>query len=282
MRSNFLFLSHLILLAISAHAADKSSVHFGINCYETNARDRWEEERSEKITVLNTHETLFNSDKHKFSFPSRLSKTRSFANPVNIDLIINPTIFIGKLYNYVKFDHEMNTYDPYDGTLLNSRKGLGFNLSDHVPGKKIDKFATSIFAANAFEPYLKCNMEMKYVVSNIAAIAERISFKAQIIYDKSYWNREMSTITNCSLAINESCDIFLHTIDADGFFKPSNPPEKHEIKLIDIAIDPITDQKVLFLIYRHKIYAIMLTDKIAGDSSVNNGYSAEELYIKKQ
>lgn len=281
MKSNFLFLSYLFLLAISAHAADRSSVSFGINCYETNANYEFEEERSGKITVLDTHETLFNSDKHKFSFPSRLSKTRSFANPVNIDLIINPTIFVGKLYNYVKFDHEMNTYDPYDGTLLNSRKGLNINLSDHAPRKKFGKFATSVFAANAFEPYLKCDMEMNYVASNTAVIPERISFKAQIIYDISYWNREMSTITDCSLAINESCDIFLHTIDADGFFKPSNPPEKHEIKLIDIAIDPITDQKVLFMIYRNKTYAIMLTDKIAGDSSVNNGYSAEELYIKK-
>ena len=43
---------------------------------------------------------------------------------------------------------------------------------------------------------------MKYVASNTSAIPERIGFKAQIIYDKSYWNREMSTITDCSLAMH--------------------------------------------------------------------------------
>lgn len=218
----------LLLDLYSSMSAADVSIQSQIAEYRAyNPEDRRE--------VVNRTDTLMNHGRTSFSFNTNFSPARSPRNPTLATITVAPQIYVGIMHHLVNLTINVQNADPFDGYVFQN-----FNATKLVFGSAP---VTVQFQEAPLAPgrhVIDANFTLMPTTPSTWLPTNKINFQLQLrLIEDSYGiNDPLSDVIDCSLAIGESVE-FWAQIDGNR--------SRMTFKLVDVAVDPVTNEKALFL-----------------------------------
>jgi hypothetical protein len=259
---------YLFLLAFFAHslllAADTKENFHVVLATKINEYQGYHSGRPGIVAVA-SEDSVISHDSIVFTFDATLSRDRSPKNPTKVMFTIKPIVYVGTKHSFVELHQNTTTVDPYDEyELLNHNRLFLLSNQNYI------KDTLPLFrGAGILDHALEGVFLVKSTTPSTWPAPERLDFQLQFRYrsieDGEY--TEQSEIIDCSLSIGESI-----YVDVNNF----GTNTRVQLTLDDIATDPVTDNRVLFLkrANQDRVYAKRLTREFVCEQG------SQDIYVR--